>query len=115
MSLEPGPNQFRELDLPVALGGLIEGQVIRQTETGPRGMGGVTIFITDRKTGVRRTAMTFTDGAFYLMGIKPGDYDITVAESVLGRLGMRAESVSFTMKASRDGESLSGLEIVLKP
>ncbi|MEO8294024.1 MAG: carboxypeptidase-like regulatory domain-containing protein [Gemmatimonadota bacterium] len=114
VSLEPGPNQFRDLDMPIAPGGLIEGRVIRSSDAGPIGIGGVTLFVTDRKTGVRRNVMTFSDGDFYLMGIKPGDYEITVAESVTSRLMMSADAVRFTMKASRDGESLEGLEVILR-
>ncbi|MEO8201282.1 MAG: hypothetical protein ABI679_12220 [Gemmatimonadota bacterium] len=115
VSVEPGPNQFRTLDLPIAPGGLIEGRVLRHSDTGPVGMGGVTLFVTNRKTGVRRSVMTFSDGDFYLMGIKPGDYDITVTESASSRLRMTAEPVHFTLKSTRDGESVSGLEVVLKP
>jgi hypothetical protein len=115
VSLEPGPNQFRDLDLPIAPGGLIEGRVVRQTETGPHGMGGITLYVTDRRSGARRTLVTFSDGDFYLMGIKPGDYDLSVAESVTGRLKMSADPVHFILNASRDGETVQGLEVVLKP
>lgn len=115
VSIEPGPNQFRNLDLPIAPGGLIEGHVIRRSTTGPVGMGGITLFVTDKKTGIRRTVMTFSDGDFYVMGIKPGTYDLSVAESVTTRLKMSAEPVQFTVNASRDGETLRGLEIVLAP
>jgi hypothetical protein len=48
------------------------------------------------------------------MGIKPGDYEITVAESVLGRLGVTAEPVAFTMVAGRDGASVEGLNVMLR-
>jgi hypothetical protein len=115
VSLEPGPNQFRDLDMPIAPAGLIEGHVYRPSATGPVGLGGVTLFVTDRKSGVRRNVVTFSDGDFYLMGIKPGEYEITVAESVTSRLRLTAEPVRFTMKASREGESLEGIEVELKP
>lgn len=115
ISLEPGPNQFRTLDLPVVPGGVVEGRIIRETATGPLGVGGVTIFITNRKTGTRRSILTFSDGAFYAMGIKPGEYEITVAEAVAQRLRITADPVGFTMGSSRDGESVSDLAIVLRP
>ena len=115
VSLEPGPNQFRLLDLPVVPGGVVEGRVIRETASGPLGIGGVTIYITDRKSGQRRSTVTFSDGAFYALGIKPGSYEITVADAVAQRLRITAESVYFTMGAGRDGETVSELEIILKP
>ena len=114
ISVEPAPNQFRTIDLPVAPSGVIEGQVLRETATGLRGAGGVTIMITETKTGARHTTVTFRDGAFYLMGIKPGEYEITVSEAVLARLGVTAVPVSFTMESSRDGATVEGLEVVLR-
>jgi len=115
ISVEPAPNQFRAIDLPVAPGGVIEGQVLRENEMGRHGMGGVTIMVTEKKTGARRTTVTFRDGGFYLMGIKPGDYEIAVSETVLARLGMTAPPLSFTMTSSREGASIEGLDIVLRP
>lgn len=115
VSLEPGPNQFRMLDLPVVPGGVVEGRVVRETATGPQGIGGVTIFITDRRSGQRRSTVTFSDGAFYAMGVKPGQYEITVADAVAQRLRITAETVRFIMGPGRDGETVSGLEVILKP
>src|SRR5467141_2022648 len=64
-SIVPGPNRFRSLDIPVVEAGIIEGRVIR---SGGAGVGGVTLTLTDRRNGTRRTLVTFNDGAFYLMG-----------------------------------------------
>ena len=75
--------------------------------------GGVTVMITE-KTGARRTTVTFRDGGFYLMGIKPGEYEIAVSEAVLGRLGVKAAPLTFTMVSSRDGASVEDLNLVLR-
>jgi hypothetical protein len=115
ISVEPAPNQFRPIDLPVAPGGVIEGQVLRETATGLHGVGGVTIMITDKKSGARRTTVTYRDGGFYAMGVKPGEYEITVSESVLSRLGVTATPLNFTMVSSREGASVEGLNLVLRP
>jgi hypothetical protein len=115
ISVEPAPNQFRRIDLPVVPGGVIEGQVVRETAEGPLGVGGVTIFITERKTGARHSLVTFRDGGFYAMGIKPGEYEMTVSEPVLNRLGMTTEALRFTMLSSREGASVSDLNLVLRP
>jgi hypothetical protein len=115
ISVEPGPNQFRALDIPVVPGGVVEGRVLRETATGPLGIGGITILITERRTGNQLSTVTFSDGAFYAMGIKPGDYEITVAEVVARRLQVTAAPVRFTMGSSRDGESVDNLDLVLTP
>jgi hypothetical protein len=59
--------------------------------------------------------VTFRDGGFYAMGIKPGEYEMTVSEPVLNRLGMTTEALRFTMLSSREGASVSDLNLVLRP
>jgi hypothetical protein len=110
-SIVPGPNRFRTLDIPVVQAGVIEGRVTREG----RGVGGVTLVLTDRRTGARRTLVTFTDGAFYLLGVKPGDYELTVAERVLDALGADAVPLPFTLAPTPDGVGRSDLELRLKP
>src|SRR6266545_3853434 len=60
-SIVPGPNRFRSLDIPVVEAGIIEGRVVRNGA----GVGGVTLLLTERRSGTRRTLVTFNDGAFY--------------------------------------------------
>ena len=110
-SIVPGPNRFRTLDIPVVQAGVIEGRVVREG----RGVGGVTIFLTDRRTGVRRALVTFTDGAFYLLGVKPGDYELTVEARVLDALGADAAPLLFTLAPTPEGVGRSDLEMRLKP
>lgn len=115
ISVEPGPNQFRSLDLPVVPAGVIEGRVLRSTPTGPAGVPGATLLVTNRRTGARTTVVTFRDGGYYLMGVKPGEYEITMADATARRLGQSADPVRFTLHPSRDGESLAGLDLTLHP
>ena len=110
-SIVPGPNRFRTLDIPVVQAGVIEGRVTREG----RGVGGVTLVLTDRRTGARRTLVTFTDGAFYLLGVRPGDYELRVDERVLDALGANAAPLPFTLAPTPDGVGRSDLELRLKP
>jgi hypothetical protein len=112
-SIVPGPNRFRTLDIPVVQAGVIEGRVTREDRAG--GGGGVTLILTDRRTGVRRTLVTFTDGAFYLLGVKPGDYVLSVDERVLVALGVDAAPLPFTLAPTPEGVGRSDLELRLKP
>jgi hypothetical protein len=112
-SIVPGPNRFRTLDIPVVRAGVIEGRVIREGRAG--GVGGVTLILTDRRTGVRRTLVTFTDGAFYLLGVKPGDYVLSVDERVLDALAVDAAPLPFTLAPTPDGVGRSDLELRLTP
>ena len=110
-SIVPGPNRFRSLDIPVVEAGVIEGRVVRNAA----GVGGVTLILTDRRSGTRRTLVTFNDGAFYLMGVKPGDYELTVEEQVLDALAADAEPVRFSLAPTANGMGRSDLEVRLKP
>lgn len=111
VSIVPGPNRFRSLDLPVVQSGVIEGRVVRSG----RGVGGVTLVLTDRRSGARRTLVTFTDGAFYLLGVKPGDYELTIDERVLDALGVDAEPLLFRLAPTPEGVGQSDLEVRLRP
>ena len=57
-SLVPAPNRFRVFDIPLVRAGVLEGRVSRAG----RGLGGVTLVLTDRRTGRRRAFTTFSDG-----------------------------------------------------
>ncbi|HYT63660.1 MAG TPA: carboxypeptidase-like regulatory domain-containing protein [Gemmatimonadales bacterium] len=110
-SIVPGPNRFRSLDIPVVESGIIEGRVLRNGA----GVAAVTLFLTDRRSGARRTLVTFNDGAFYLMGVRPGDYDLTVSEQVLDALAVDAEPLRFSLAPTPNGIGRSDLELKLKP
>jgi hypothetical protein len=109
-SIVPGPNRFRSLDIPVVESGVIEGRVSRNGA----GVGGVTLTLTDRNRGTQRTLVTFNDGGFYLMGVKPGDYELTVDPRVLDALAADAEPLRFSLVPTANGIGRDGLEVRLK-
>lgn len=110
-SIVPGPNRFRTLDLPIVQAGVVEGQVTRDGH----GVAGVTLVLTDRRGGTRRRVVTFSDGAFYMLGVKPGDYELAVDPGVLETLGARAEPMRFTLSPTAQGVGRSGIELRLTP
>jgi len=112
-SIVPGPNRFRTLDIPIVQAGVVEGQVVRAEQGG--GVGGVTLLLTERNSGAQRTVTTFSDGGFYTLGVKPGDYQLTVAPQVLEALGVRAVPLRFTLAPGAQGVGRSGIEIRLTP
>jgi hypothetical protein len=114
-SVVPGPNRFRTLDIPIVQAGVVEGQVLRAGASGRLGVGGVPMTLTDRRSGARRNLVTFTDGGFYLLGVKPGDYELTVDSRALEALGVTAEPLRFTLAPAAGGVGKSGLELLLRP
>jgi outer membrane usher protein FimD/PapC len=72
--VSPPPNAYRELNLPLVTGAVLEGRVIRDGAPMP----GVTLVLTNTSNGKATSVPTFTDGSFYVLGVKPGTYTLEV-------------------------------------
>jgi hypothetical protein len=114
MSLETGPNRFRGLDIPVVPGGVIEGRLLRDAPGGQVPVAGVQLQLKRLGSQEQRQLITFSDGDFYLIGVKPGEYELSVDHNTLARLGLTGDPLSFTMPASADGATVDGMELHLK-
>ncbi len=106
-TLVPNPNRFRPLDVPIVAAGVIEGRVWRVSGRAREPVGAIPLVLTDHRSGIRRRFASFSDGTFYLMGVKAGDYELTAAEGTL------AGSVRFTLVPEVAAAGRSGLELVL--
>ena len=114
VSVETGPNRFRELDLPILPGGVIEGNVVRDTPTGSMPVAGARLLLRRQGSDDVRSLTSFSDGAFYLIGVKPGEYELAVDAGDLDRLGLTDTPVVLSMPADPDGATVSGLEVRLR-
>jgi hypothetical protein len=76
-------------------------------------VGGLALVLRNLKTGTERTIVTFTDGAFYAMGIKPGEYELRLDPKLAERRGITGEPLRATVAAEVDGASVSGLIVRL--
>jgi hypothetical protein len=114
VSVETGPNRFRGVDIPIVPAGVIEGRVVRQAVDSTVAIPGVPLLL--RRHGSSQTArlVTFSDGGFYLLGVKPGEYELSVEPSVLERLGLSALPIGFTVPSSAEGATVDGLELRLE-
>ncbi|HEY7029351.1 MAG TPA: hypothetical protein VH438_17180 [Gemmatimonadales bacterium] len=106
-SVEPSPNRYRTLDIPVLPGGVVEGRV-----AGTR-MGGITLRFKHKASGEQRILTTFSDGTFYGIGFRPGDWELTVDPKCLEVLKAAAEPLAFTLLPSEEGSTAEGLEVQL--
>ena len=114
VSVETGPNRFRELDLAIVPGGVIEGRVVRETPAGPVPVPGATLHLRRRGTEDVRSLTSFSDGAFYAIGVKPGEYELAVDPGDLERLGLTAGPLPFSLPAEAEGATVDGLELRLR-
>lgn len=114
VSVETGPNRFRDLDIPIVPAGVIEGRVVRQTVDSTVPVPGMRLLL--RRHGSSQTVqlVTFSDGGFYLIGVKPGTYELSADPTTLAKLELSAWPVGFTMPSSPDGATVDGLELRLE-
>jgi hypothetical protein len=114
VSVETGPNRFRSLDIPIVPGGVIEGRVVRQTVDSTVAIPGARLLLRRHGSSQTTRLVTFSDGGFYLIGVKPGEYELSVEPSVLGRLGLSAWPIAFTVPSSAEGATVDELELRLE-
>ena len=85
-----GPNSVRHLDVPVVPAAEVTGRVTLRTLFGSRPVGGLRLVFVDREAGRRFETTTFSDGEFYLLGLPPGDYEVSIPVEVRRAFGLRA-------------------------
>lgn len=73
-SVQPPPNAYRQVDLPLVTGAVLEGRVVRDGTPVP----GVNLVLTNVANGKTTSIATFGDGTFYVLGVKPGRYTLEV-------------------------------------
>ena len=114
IEFETQPNRFITLNIPVLSGGVIDGRLIRRAPEGTVPVPGATLILRHLKTGRTRTITTFSDGGFYALSIRPGEWEIQVDPAVVARFGTRADPVYFNIKQTLQGESLSGITLQIR-
>ena len=86
--LPPSPNAFRFVSVPVREGGEVNGRV----EFDGRPLSGARVVLTDQAGRVHEVT-TFSDGAFYVMRLAPGSYEVRVSPDLVSSLRSAQESV----------------------
>jgi hypothetical protein len=74
-------------------------------------MGGLTLLVSRRGSADRRRITTFSDGAFYLLGLAPGEYDVSMDPEQLERMGYIGDSQPVSV--SGDSEQ-GGLPVIIR-
>lgn len=108
-SLQPPPNSFREFDLPLVTGAVLEGRVVADGMPLP----GVTLVLTNRANGRKTSVATFTDGSFYVLGVKPGRYTLEVDPRDLSARRLTGEPLVLTAQPDRP-DQMSNLVVEVR-
>lgn len=114
IALETRPNRFVTLNIPVLSGGTVEGRLARRIGTGVVPVAGGTVLLRHQRTGRETRVTTFGDGSFYLLGVRPGEWEATVDPGLLARFGGRADPVRFTIRQVLEGQAMSGVDLLIR-
>jgi hypothetical protein len=114
ISLETRPNRFVTLNIPVLSGGTVEGRLSRQVGASLVPVAGGTVILRHRRTGRETRVATFNDGSFYVLGVRPGDWEATVDSGLLARFDGQADPVRFTIRQVLEGQAVSGVNLLIR-
>ncbi len=106
--VRPTPNAFGDIQIPVVVGAEIAGFVV----LGDHAVPGVPVVLRELNTGKEITIVTFGDGGFYKAAVPPGEYEVTLPDSVLDGLNAYAPPLSIFV---RPGPRYDDLELRLEP
>jgi hypothetical protein len=97
--------------VPLVQAGEVSGQVV----VGPseRAARFIEVELRNLDTEDVYNVTTFSDGSFYLLGVRPGRYEATVSQSLLDEEGLTVQSASFSVGASADQAFVEGITIRL--
>jgi hypothetical protein len=109
MSVSPGPNSYTHMQIPLVQAGEVSGTAIYEDANVPAG--GIHLVLEDRETGLTIPARTFSDGAFFLLGLRPGTYELRVDEEQLRQLRMSSRSHTVVIDPSGGRVVVEGLVI----
>ena len=107
------PNQFKTIEVPIAVMGEASGNVYISS----KGQGRILVcFYRNDTTLVART-LTESDGYYSYLGLKPGKYTVRIDPSQLEKINMSSspEQLEVTFSSSVDGDIIDGLDFALNP
>jgi len=84
------PNSFPLVEIAIQEGAEVSGTVVIDQRT----VGGARVTFRHTATGQTRDVTTFSDGTFYLLGLRAGTYEVLPAPGLLEQLRARAEPLT---------------------
>lgn len=88
----PELGQLSVIEMPIDVGAILQGRLDLAPDAPPLN-GSLRLILTSKETGEVRSVETFQDGSFYIMGVRPGDYRLTVDPEMLRIAGLTSEPI----------------------
>ncbi len=117
ISVAIDPNQFKPVEIPIAVFGEGSGMVYTQKDREMTGQGRIVISFYRSDSTFAGQTLTEPDGFFSFLGLTPGDYFVKVDKEQTRNLRMSVtpEFYPITIFSSIDGDQAGGLDFILKP
>lgn len=96
------PNRMKVIQVPFYAAGDVSGRVIRYLQDEKILLNGLKLIITNLDEQSKITTSTFSDGSFYYFGLKPGNYQISLDNSQLQKLNLKAAPNEYKFSISSD-------------
>jgi hypothetical protein len=111
------PNNFKLLEVPVAVVGEVTGSVFLQTGDTLTAQGRMIVNIYNEEGELAARTLAEDDGYFSYLGLAPGIYTARIDAAQLKNLKMSSSPAyaSFAIKEAKDGDVAAGLELIIKP
>lgn len=116
-SIVTDPNQYKPINIPFYVSGVIEGRVRRLNSRGEQSASGIRLYLKAAERDFDREIQTFSDGSFYAYEVPPGNYTLKVDSTQLQFLNAKTEPevLEFEVKALAEGDFVEGLSISIVP
>jgi len=108
------PASFRRVNVPVSPSREISGMVLRVDGGATSPLAYAHLELVDTRTGQVRPIRTFSDGAFYEAGVRPGSYVLRFAAGYLDQSGLIPEKVEVALEVGSGAATAAVDPIVLR-
>jgi hypothetical protein len=117
ISVAIDPNQFKLIEIPIAVYGEGSGMVYQKTAAGLLGLGRIVVSFYRSDSTLAGRTMSEPDGYYSFLGLAPGQYYVSIDKVQLGNIRMivATERIPFTIVKNVEGDLASGLDFVLEP
>ncbi len=110
------PNSVKNIEIPFYIAGEIDGKVLRKVGGTTTPISGIKLYIKNILDEKIETLSTYSDGAYYYFGLRPGKYKIYLDEEHLKILGIKkkVEPIEFTVEPKENGDIIMNADFILE-
>lgn len=120
-SIVTDPNQYKTIEVPFYLSGVISGKVEQKQDSTLKGLGGVRLYLesnyehSSKREAFTKELRTFSDGSFYTYEVPPGKYYLYIDPNQLEFLESisRPDTMDIEVEAIAQGDFIEDLNFTV--